>query len=118
MSIRPIVQQEEVPVPCDPYNETYCNDYFSDDGACCGYWWMKGVPESPSEKESEWLEYNRLHQMPYEDDSHLNFCWKTAYKKVILDAVAGNNNEDLYGQYPDSTMTIHAGCGVRPGLEQ
>ena len=56
--------------------------------------------------------------MPYIDDSHLNFCWKTAYKKVILDAVLENNNEDLYGSYPQSTMTIHAGCGVRPGLEQ
>ena len=56
--------------------------------------------------------------MPYLDDSHLNFCWKTAYKKVILDAVLENNNEDLYGSYPSSTMTIHAGCGVRPGLEQ
>ena len=52
--------------------------------------------------------------MPYKDDQHLNFCWKTAYKKVILDAVTDNNDGDLYGQYPGSTMKIHAGCGKIP----
>ena len=56
--------------------------------------------------------------MPYLNDQHLNFCWKTPYKKVILDAVAENSNEDLYGSYPESTMTIHAGCGWVPVLEE
>ena len=56
--------------------------------------------------------------MPYLDNQHLNFCWKTPYKKVIMDAVAENGQGDVYGNYPDSTMTIHAGCGLIPSLRE
>ena len=56
--------------------------------------------------------------MPYENDSHLNFCWKEKYKDIILEAVEANGDDDLYGSYPESTMTIHAKCGLVPSLQE